>query len=58
MSRSHIENSICMIANVLFGREKYGKWKPFRDLEAIDANTLRRMNIVAKEQCHEAMALR
>ena len=49
--------SICIIANGLFGRGKYGKCKPFRDLETIDPNNLPRMNIVATEQCLEAMDL-
>lgn len=57
MSKSQIESSICIIANRLFGREKYGKWKPFESRGTIDANTLPRMNIPVKEQRLEAMAL-
>lgn len=40
MSENQAEGSVCIVANILFGRKKYGKWKQYDKEKPIDCNTL------------------
>ena len=40
LSENQAEASVCIIANILFGRNKYGKWKRYDKEKPIDRNTL------------------
>ena len=40
MSDNQVEGSICICANILFGRNKFGKWKRYDKDQPTDNNTL------------------
>ena len=58
MSQEQIVGAIITVANELFGRNKYGKWKPYDSENPTDKNTLPAMSNTRRTEVYiEAMAL-